>query len=81
MMYLCFALGEVKIKTHRRNKDDEKGVSEVCAIVEKYKQECIDESQREANIILAKKMIARNEPMEKIIDYTSLTEEEIENLR
>ncbi len=62
-------------------KDDEKGVSEVCAIVEKYKQECIDESQREANIILAKKMIARNEPMEKIIDYTSLTEEEIENLR
>jgi predicted transposase/invertase (TIGR01784 family) len=40
----------------------------------------IEQGIEQRNIDIAKKMINENEPIEKIMNYTSLSKEELENL-
>ena len=66
-------------------KDSKEGVNDMCRIVEdyaeRYAQKKADEKAIEMTVEIAKKMLANNEPVEKIVDYTSLTIEEVEALR
>ena len=39
-----------------------------------------DKGERKKQIEMAKKMLNKNEPIEKIIEFTELTKEEIENI-
>lgn len=62
------------------NLDDAKRVwREEGEAVGRVEGEAVGEQRRAIN--MAKKMLSYNEPIEKIIDYTGLTAEEIENLR
>lgn len=62
-------------------KDNKEGVNEMCQIVEDYAKKYAQEKSNERDIELAMIMLADNEPLEKIIRYTSLTIEEVEALR
>ena len=49
--------------------------------VEKGREEGKAEERAERNIIIAKMMLADKEPMEKIVKYSGLTEEQIKALQ
>ena len=48
--------------------------------VEHGMEQGIKEGSKQNSIEIAKKMLAENEQIEKIMNYTNLTEEEIKNL-
>jgi predicted transposase/invertase (TIGR01784 family) len=49
--------------------------------VEEGKKQGIEEGSKEKQLEMAKKMLNKNEPIEKIIEFTGLTKEEIENIK
>jgi hypothetical protein len=45
------------------------------------KRKAYEDGCKEQQIAIAKKMLNKNEPMDKIIEFTGLTKEEIENIK
>lgn len=62
-------------------KNEEKGVSEVCNIVEEYAKEYAEEHTKAMNINFAIYMLKDGKSTAEIIEVTHLTKDEIDNLR
>ena len=65
-------------------KHDNKGVSAMCEIMEKLQDEGRVEGRQEGlaegRSQIAIKMLQKNEPIEKIVEYTSLSNQQVQEL-
>lgn len=61
-------------------KHDNKGVKAMCEIMQKLQDEGRAEGRTEERYSTAKRMLIFNEPIEKIVAYTNLSEECIKEL-
>ena len=62
-------------------KDNEKGVSEVCTLVEDFAKERVEQEVKAERIDIARTLIEMNMTNENISIATHLTAEEVEKLR